>query len=91
MLDTPEELQTLERDVERGWWWLNDALHAAAEVNAERPYGNAGHLRKLQAQAREVDRRRVEISVRIAEIEQGSLNQLPVKAATVVDLARVRT
>jgi hypothetical protein len=67
MPDTREELLVLERDIEREWWWLNGALHAAAQVNAERPYGDPRHFREMQAQAREVDRRRVEIAMRIAE------------------------
>jgi hypothetical protein len=47
-----EELRTLEREVEREWWWLNGALHAAAQVYAERPYGDAKRFREMQAQAR---------------------------------------
>ena len=66
---TLEELQALEREVEREWWWLNGALHAAAQVYAERPHGDANLFRQMQAQAREVDRRRVKIAVRIAELE----------------------
>ena len=68
MPDTLEALQALERKVEREWWWLIGALHAVAQVQAERPYGDAKRFRELQAQAREVDRRRVQIAVRIAEI-----------------------
>ena len=65
-----EQLRALERDVEREWWWLNGALHAAAQARAERPYGDLRSFREMQAQAREVDRRRVEIALRIAEIER---------------------
>ena len=72
MPDTLEALQALERKVE--WWWLSGALHAVAQVQAERPYGDARRFRELQAQARELDRRRVQIAVRIAEIEQNPLN-----------------
>ena len=68
MPETLEELRTLEREVEREWWWLNGALHAAAQAYAERPYGDVKRFREMQAQAREVDRRRVEIAVRIAEM-----------------------
>jgi hypothetical protein len=68
MPDTLEELQALERAVEREWWWLNGALHATAQVHAERPYGDVSLFREMQAQARDVDRRRVQIALRIAEL-----------------------
>lgn len=67
--DTLEELLDLERQVEREWWWLNGALNAVAQVQAERSNGNLQSFREMQAQAREVDRRRVELRVRIAEME----------------------
>ena len=70
--DTLEALRALEREVERQWWWLNGALHAAAEGRAERAYGDTKSFREMQAQAREVDRRRVQLAVRIAEIEAQS-------------------
>ena len=70
--DTLERLRALERDIEREWWWLNGALHAAAQARAERPYGDLKSFREMQAQVREVDRRRVEIALRIAEIERCS-------------------
>ena len=64
-----EELRALEREVEREWWWLNGALHAVAQAHAERSTGKLQGFREMQAQAREVDRRRVQIAVRIAELE----------------------
>jgi hypothetical protein len=67
--DTLEALRALEREIERQWWWLNGALHAAAEGRAERAYGDTKSFREMQAQAREVDRQRVQLAVRIAEIE----------------------
>ena len=67
--DTLEALRALEREIERQWWWLNGALHAAAEGRAERTYGDTKTFRQMQAQAREVDRQRVQLAVRIAEIE----------------------
>ena len=67
--NTLEELRTLEREVERQWWWLNGALHAVAQGRAERPYADPKSFRELQAQVREVDRQRVQLAVRIAEIE----------------------
>lgn len=69
MPDTLEELRALEREVEREWWWLNGALHAVAQVQAERQRGSLQSFRQMQAQAREVDRRRVGIAVRIAEMK----------------------
>jgi hypothetical protein len=69
MPETLEELQALERQVEREWWWLNGALNAVAEVEAERPYGDVRRFREMQVQAREVGRRRVQIAVRIAEMD----------------------
>ena len=70
MPDTLEELRTLEREIEREWWWLHGALNAVAEVEAERPYGDVRRFREMQVQAREVGRRRVQIAVRIAEAEE---------------------
>lgn len=67
--DSLDELRALERDVEREWWWLNGALNAVAQMQAERATGTLASFRDMHAQAREVDRRRVEIAVRIAEIE----------------------
>ena len=70
--DSLEALRALEREIERQWWWLNGALHAAAQGRAERAYGDTKSFREMQAQAREVDRRRVQLAVRIAEIEAAS-------------------
>jgi hypothetical protein len=47
------------------------ALHAAAQPNAEWSAGKLHCFREMQAQAREVDRRRVEIALRVAEMEAG--------------------
>ena len=66
MPDTLEELLALEREIEREWWWLNGALHAVAELQAEGLQANPDRFREMQAQAREVDRRRTQIAVRIA-------------------------
>jgi hypothetical protein len=41
MPETLEDLRALECDVERKWRWLHGALHAAAQVRAERSYGDA--------------------------------------------------
>jgi hypothetical protein len=63
-----DALLVLERAVEKEWWWLAGALHAVAEVNAEGPHAPSGRLRELQAQKLNLDRKRVEIAVRIASI-----------------------
>ena len=69
--DTLEELRALERQAEREWWWLHGALNAVAQMRAERAGGSPVSFREMQEQAREVDRRRVQIAVRIAQL-QGS-------------------
>ena len=69
MPDTLEGLRALEREVEREWWWLNGALNAVAQVQADRQRGSLKGFRQMQAQAREVDRRRVQIAMQIAELE----------------------
>jgi hypothetical protein len=71
MPDSLDELRALERQVEREWWWLNGALHAVARVQADRLQGAPANFREMQIQANEVDRRRVQIAVRIAELEAG--------------------
>jgi hypothetical protein len=63
-----EALCALERAMEREWWWLSGALHAVAEVSAEVATAPVGRLRELQAQKLNLDRKRVEIAVRIASI-----------------------
>ena len=63
-------------------WWFHGALHAVAQVQAERSRGTLLSFREMQAQAREVDRRRVAIAVRMAELAR------KFTAATQVDLTR---
>jgi hypothetical protein len=69
MPDTLEELRALERRIEREWWWLNGAVHATAQVRAERSGGDLNAFREMQTQVREVDCLHVQIAVRIAAIE----------------------
>jgi hypothetical protein len=59
-----DKLRALEREVEREWWWLSGALHAVAQARS----GDTGSFRELQEQARNADRRRVEIATRIAAL-----------------------
>ena len=71
MPNTLEELRALERDVEREWWWLHGALNAVAQARTERGHGDLRSFREMQAQALEVDRRRVQVALRIAELAAG--------------------
>jgi hypothetical protein len=71
MPNTLEELRSLERDVECEWWWLHGAINAVAQARTEHAHGDARSFREMQAQAREVDRRRVQIALRIAELASG--------------------
>jgi hypothetical protein len=63
-MDELDKLRALEREIEREWWWLNGALHAVAQARC----GDTNALREMQAQARNVDVRRVEIATRIATL-----------------------
>ena len=62
-----EELLALEQQLEREWWWLHGALNAVAELRVGRPSADQTMLRNLQALARDIDRRRVALSVQIAK------------------------
>jgi hypothetical protein len=35
--DRLDELQALERRLEQEWWWINGALHAVAQLQADGP------------------------------------------------------
>ena len=59
-----DKLRALEREAERDWWWLSGALHAVAQALS----GDATAFREMQEQARNEDRRRVEIAARIAAL-----------------------
>jgi len=50
------------------WHWLHDALNEIARVRAEQ--GDAQAFRLMQAQAMVVGQRRIELSMRIAELER---------------------
>jgi hypothetical protein len=62
--DRLEDLLSLERRLEQEWWWINGALHAVAQLHAEGPLA----IRELDAQARNIDRMRAAISVRLAQL-----------------------
>ena len=61
------ELRAAEREVEREWQWLHDALNTVARARAEG--ADVVAFRLMQAQAMAVGQRRIELSRRIAEIE----------------------
>ena len=63
-MDDLDKLRELERQIEREWWWLNGALHAIAQVNS----GDPAAYWQMLTQKRAVNRKRIEISSRIAEI-----------------------
>jgi hypothetical protein len=66
-MESLAELRAREAEVAREWRWLHDALNTVARVRAEN--GDASAFRLMQAQARRVGQRRIELSLRIAEIE----------------------
>jgi hypothetical protein len=70
MVQSLAELRAAEAEVAREWRWLHDALNEIARVLAE--HGDAHAFRLMQAQAMAVGQRRVELSIRIAELERGS-------------------
>jgi hypothetical protein len=62
------DLRAAEAEVAREWLWLHDALNEIARVRAEQ--GDAQAFRLMQAQAMVVGQRRIELSIRIAELER---------------------
>ena len=62
------ELRAAEAEVAREGHWLHDALKEIARVRAEQ--GDAQAFRIMQAQAMVVGERRIELSMRIAELER---------------------
>jgi hypothetical protein len=67
MAQTLAELRAAEAEVAREWQWLHDALNTVARVRAEN--GDAAAFRLMQSQAMRVGQRRIELSLRIAELE----------------------
>jgi hypothetical protein len=61
------ELRAREEELAREWQWLNGALNEVARARAE--HGDAQAFRLMQAQAMAVGQRRIEMSVRIAQLE----------------------
>ena len=65
-MGTLAELRAREEEVAREWQWLHDALNTVARVRAEN--GDAAAFRLMQAQAMSIGQRRIELSMRIAEL-----------------------
>jgi len=70
MTESLAELRAREEEVAREWQWLHDALNHVARVRAEQ--GDAHAFRLLQHQAMTVGQRRVELRLRMAQLEVGS-------------------
>jgi len=68
MAQSLPELRAAEAEVAREWRWLHDALNEIARVRTEQ--GDAQAFRLMQAQAMVVVQRRIELSMRIAELDQ---------------------
>jgi hypothetical protein len=66
-METVAELRAREQEVAREWQWLHEALNTVARVRAEN--GDAAAFRLMQSQAMRVGQRRIELSLRIAEME----------------------
>jgi hypothetical protein len=64
--DRLDELLRMERRLEQEWWWINGALHAVAQLQADGPLA----IRELDAQARTIDRMRTAVSVRLAQLSR---------------------
>jgi hypothetical protein len=67
MAETLPELRAAESEVAREWQWLHETLNEIARVRAE--HGDAEAFRRMQAQAMVVGQRRIELSMRIAQLE----------------------
>jgi hypothetical protein len=67
MPESIEELRAREQEIAREWQWLHDALNMVARSQAEP--GETQAFRLMQAQAMAVGQRRLEVSMRITELE----------------------
>lgn len=71
-MDGLAELRARQQEIEQEWQWLHDALNTVARARAEQ--GDAAAFRLMQGQAMRVGQRRVELDVRIAELERSRLH-----------------
>lgn len=67
MAETIAELRAREDEVAREWAWLHEAVNRVARARAEDEADNA--FRLLQQQAMAVGQRRVELRLKMAELE----------------------
>jgi hypothetical protein len=67
MAETLPELRAPYRGSAREWQWLHETLNEIARVRAE--HGDAEAFRRMQAQSMVVGQRRIELSMRIAQLE----------------------
>lgn len=66
-MDSILELRAREDEVAREWEWLNEAINLVARARADDEADNA--FRLLQQQAMAVGQRRVELRLKMAELE----------------------
>ncbi len=69
-METAVELRARDAELEREWRWLVEALNTVARARAGN--GDAHAFRLMQAQCMAVGQRRVEISLRLAELSRSS-------------------
>jgi hypothetical protein len=72
-METLAELRAREQEVAREWQWLHGALNTVARVRAEN--ADAQAFRMMQAQAMAVGQRRVELRLKMAELERPRISQ----------------
>lgn len=65
-MESLAELRAREREIEREWQWLHDAINTIARVRAEQ--GDAQAFRLMQHQAMRVGQRRIQLRMRVAEL-----------------------
>jgi hypothetical protein len=73
-MESLAELRARQQEIVREWQWLHDALNVIARSRAEG--GEVQVFRLMQAQAMAVDQRRIELDMRIAELEGPPLHSL---------------
>ena len=71
-MDDLAELRARQQEIDREWQWLRDALNVVARARVVQ--GDAAAFRLMQGQAMRVGQRRVELDVRIAELERQRLH-----------------
>lgn len=67
-MESLAELRAREQEVGREWQWLHDALNAVARARTEQ--GDAAAFTLMQQQAMRIGQRRVELRMKMAELER---------------------